>query len=69
MWIPSTFPSFSGGVENYALHIAEEDGQVDMDFQALNPREMVDRFGFSILALIPRLNANQESSKDVVVTL
>ena len=50
------------------LHIAEEDGQVDWDFQALRNRDFLDKFGFNILALVEKKKA-QESSQDIVVTL
>lgn len=55
-------------MENYALHIAEEDGQVDWDFQALNNRDVIEKFGFNILALVEKKNV-PEVSKDIVVTL
>lgn len=55
-------------MENYALHIAEEDGQVDWDFQALNNRDVIEKFGFNILALVEKKNV-PEASKDIVVTL
>ncbi|XP_047494365.1 target of rapamycin complex 2 subunit MAPKAP1-like [Penaeus chinensis] len=61
-------PPLRGSVENYALHIAEEDGQVDWDFQALNNRDVIEKFGFNILALVEKKNV-PEASKDIVVTL
>ncbi|KAG0729358.1 Target of rapamycin complex 2 subunit MAPKAP1 [Chionoecetes opilio] len=57
-----------GGVDHYALHIAEEDGQVDWDFQALRPRDVVEKFGFNVLALVER-KTDREASQDIVVML
>lgn len=57
-----------GGVEHYALHIAEEDGQVDWDFQALRPRDVIEKFGFNVLALVEKKSA-REGAQEVVVTL
>ncbi|KAG0712304.1 Target of rapamycin complex 2 subunit MAPKAP1 [Chionoecetes opilio] len=61
-------PPLRGGVDHYALHIAEEDGQVDWDFQALRPRDVVEKFGFNVLALVER-KTDREASQDIVVTL
>ncbi|XP_063865482.1 target of rapamycin complex 2 subunit MAPKAP1-like isoform X1 [Scylla paramamosain] len=61
-------PPLRGGVEHYALHIAEEDGQVDWDFQALRPRDIIEKFGFNVLALVEKKTV-REASQDVVVTL
>lgn len=41
-------------VNYYALHIAEDDGEVDWDFPALDINEPISRFGFSKLALVER---------------
>ncbi|KAJ8300924.1 hypothetical protein KUTeg_022443 [Tegillarca granosa] len=41
-------------IEMYALHIAEDDGEVDMDFPSLDSREPVTKFGFSKLALVEK---------------
>lgn len=46
--------SFSENIEMYALHIAEDDGEVDMDFPSLDSREPVTKFGFSKLALVEK---------------
>ncbi|XP_066988872.1 target of rapamycin complex 2 subunit MAPKAP1 isoform X2 [Macrobrachium rosenbergii] len=61
-------PPLTGGVENHVLHIAEEDGQVDWDFQALRNRDLLDKFGFNVLALVEKKKSH-ESSQDIVVTL
>ncbi|XP_072016011.1 target of rapamycin complex 2 subunit MAPKAP1-like isoform X2 [Amphiura filiformis] len=44
-------PQLSENVENYALMIAEEDGEVDTDFPALDSKEAISKFGFNTLAL------------------
>ncbi|KAK4320781.1 hypothetical protein Pmani_008376 [Petrolisthes manimaculis] len=61
-------PPLRGGVDHYALHIAEEDGQVDWDFQALRGRDMFEKFGFTVLALVEKKNV-RGPPLDVVVTL
>ena len=58
-------------VEAYALHIAEDDGEVDTDFPALDPKETFSKFGFNQLALVekevqPQAGAPKSS---VVVTM
>ncbi|KAE8742580.1 hypothetical protein FOCC_FOCC011874 [Frankliniella occidentalis] len=61
---------FKSGVESYALHIAEDDGEIDWDFPCLDPRETVGKFGFKFLALVESkgsLSSHlQEEFKDVV---
>lgn len=42
---------FKEGAENYSIHIAEDDGEIDCDFPCLDPRETVGKFGFKFLAL------------------
>lgn len=41
-------------VKNYGLYITEEDGEVDMDFPALDLREPCSKFCFAHLALVER---------------
>lgn len=41
-----------GKAENYAIHIAEDDGEIDWDFPCLDHRETVGKFGFKFLALV-----------------
>jgi hypothetical protein len=41
-------------VSQFALYIAEDDGEVDWDFPCLDPKETVAKFGFSYLALVHR---------------
>lgn len=55
-------------MEHYALHIAEEDGQVDWDFQALPSRDQFEKFGFNVLALVEKKNV-RGPPQDIVVTL
>lgn len=47
-------PLLPENVERYCLHIAEDDGEVDMDFPSLDPKEPVSKFGFSKLALVEK---------------
>lgn len=47
-------PKLNENIEMYALHIAEDDGEVDMDFPSLDSREPVTKFGFSKLALVEK---------------
>lgn len=42
-------------VRNYGLYITEEDGEIDMDFPPLEPREPCSKFCFSHLALVERV--------------
>ena len=56
------------GVERYSLHIAEEDGQVDWDFQVLPPNDTINKFGFKILALVEKKDF-VESNEGFVVTV
>ncbi|XP_067661871.1 target of rapamycin complex 2 subunit MAPKAP1-like [Haliotis asinina] len=53
----------------YWLHIAEDDGEVDMDFPSLDKREPVSKFGFSKLALVERAPAHPTPKKSLVVTI
>ncbi|XP_048245100.1 target of rapamycin complex 2 subunit MAPKAP1-like isoform X2 [Haliotis rufescens] len=53
----------------YWLHIAEDDGEVDMDFPSLDKREPVSKFGFSKLALVERAPAHPTPKKSLVVTV
>merc|ERR1739842_60455 len=62
-------PPLVGEVDQYALHIAEEDGQVDSDFHALPQKDCIDKYGFQILALMQKRNVSTQSSKDIVITL
>jgi len=62
-------PPLMGEVDHYALHIAEEDGQVDSDFHALPQKDCIDKYGFHILALMQKRIIPTQSSKDLVVTL
>lgn len=41
-------------IDNYCLMIAEEDGEVDDDFPALDNKEAISKFGFSTLALVEK---------------
>jgi len=47
-------PRAQPDVKSYRLFIAEEDGEVDMDFPALDEKEQITKFGFQYLALVER---------------
>ena len=58
--------TFSDAVDYYALHIAEDDGEVDLDFPALDNREPISKFGFAKLALVEREIPRRHMSATVV---
>lgn len=63
-------PKLSENNELYSLHIAEDDGEVDMDFPSLDPREPVSKFGFAKLALVEKSFPSHTVSKaSLVVTV
>lgn len=53
-------PRYQNDVKSYSLHIAEEDGEVDMDFQSLEEKELMSKFGFSHLALVEKHKATKQ---------
>ncbi|KAF4529322.1 hypothetical protein B566_EDAN011416 [Ephemera danica] len=55
-------------LNQFALYIAEDDGEVDWDFPCLDPQESVAKFGFSYLALVHRA-AGQVASHFGVPTM
>ncbi|XP_033119134.1 target of rapamycin complex 2 subunit MAPKAP1-like isoform X2 [Anneissia japonica] len=62
----------SENVESYCLMIAEEDGEVDTDFPALDNRELIARFGFPTLALVelnPKSVKPSQKTDQVVVNI
>lgn len=63
-------PMLHDNIERYCLHIAEDDGEVDMDFPSLDPKEPVSKFGFSKLALVEKDLPTAKSPKSsFVVTI
>ena len=58
----------SDAVDYYALHIAEDDGEVDLDFPALDSREPIAKFDFARLALVERIIPRRHMSS-IVVTM
>ncbi|EDV29742.1 uncharacterized protein TRIADDRAFT_52453 [Trichoplax adhaerens] len=60
-------PLKSNSAHGYALHIAEDDGEVDMDFPALDPKESIFRFGFTSLALVEKETPEEQKKKNIVV--
>jgi hypothetical protein len=50
--------------------MAEDDGDVDMDFPALDPKEPMSKFGFAKLALVPKPQlVRRESQKKPVIDI
>lgn len=58
----------SEATDLYALHIAEDDGEVDLDFPALDSREPIAKFDFARLALVERIIPRRHMSS-IVVTM
>ncbi|BES92991.1 Stress-activated map kinase-interacting protein [Nesidiocoris tenuis] len=56
-------------VDAYRLFIAEDDGDVDWDFPCLDSREVINKFGFSHLAVVDRESASHvpEESYPLVI--
>eukprot|EP00112_Aurelia_sp_Birch-Aquarium-sp1_P000198 Seg1017.1 transcript_id=Seg1017.1/GoldUCD/mRNA.D3Y31 product="Target of rapamycin complex 2 subunit MAPKAP1" protein_id=Seg1017.1/GoldUCD/D3Y31 len=68
-------PRVQQQVKRYSLYIAEEDGEVDMDFPALDEKEQITKFGFQYLALVekhapakPKPSPTKQTG-DIVVTV
>ena len=59
----------SENLEAYCLHIAEDDGEVDMDFPALDTREPFVKFGFAKLALVEKDLPPPSPKSSIVVTV
>lgn len=53
----------------YVLQIAEDDGDVDMDFPALDNHEPISKFGFSKLALVEKASSSLVSDQSILVTV
>ncbi|XP_072176722.1 target of rapamycin complex 2 subunit MAPKAP1-like [Diadema setosum] len=66
-------PELRENVENYCLMIAEEDGEVDMDFPALDSKEAISKFGFNTLALVekdvPQDEGKGGAGDSIIVTI
>lgn len=48
------FPVSRDNIDHYCLMIAEEDGEVDEDFPALDNKEAISKFGFNTLSLVEK---------------
>uniref|UniRef100_A0A146KUD3 Target of rapamycin complex 2 subunit MAPKAP1 n=1 Tax=Lygus hesperus TaxID=30085 RepID=A0A146KUD3_LYGHE len=61
--------SLKDSVSNYSLYIAEDDGDVDWDFPCLDSREIINKFGFSYLAIVDRDSVShyQDESYPLVI--
>lgn len=47
-------PRAQQDVKFYSLYIAEEDGEVDMDFPTLDEKDLITKFGFQYLAVVEK---------------
>ncbi|XP_074600396.1 SAPK-interacting protein 1 [Brevipalpus obovatus] len=45
-------PKLDSNISKYCLRIAEDNGEIDTDFPALNPNDVVEKYEFPILALV-----------------
>lgn len=67
-------PPLKNDVKSYCLQIAEDDGEVDTDFPALDNKEQITRFCFTCLALVqndtsPVKPVQPKPSSGVIVTV
>ncbi|XP_065348191.1 target of rapamycin complex 2 subunit MAPKAP1 [Cloeon dipterum] len=53
----------------YALHIAEDDGEVDWDFPCLDEKEVVSKFGFNYLALVQKTEVHKSRAQTMSMPL
>ena len=60
---------FRRHIEAFSLHIAEDDGEVDMDFPALDNKEPISKFGFYKLALVQKLLSETPPKFGVMVNM
>ena len=63
------FCFYRSSADYYSLQIAEDDGEVDMDFPALDTREPISKFGFTRLALVERHTRSLSCPGTAVVTM
>lgn len=62
-------PKLKENVEYYSLHIAEDDGEVDLDFPHLDPKELISKFGFTVLALVEKNASEYPLDEQTLVTV
>jgi len=65
-------PRVQNDVKSYSLHISEEDGELDLDFPALDDKELMWKFGFSQVAVVEKHKATKQpvvSKTSVEVTI
>jgi len=51
-------PALIPPLDNYSLYMCEEDGAVDIDFPALDPSDLLSKYGFQTLALGERSSSD-----------
>lgn len=67
-------PELKNDVKSFCLQIAEDDGEVDLDFPALDNNEAITKFGFNCLALVqkdasPAKPTTSKPSSEIIVTV
>ncbi|KAJ7365121.1 Target of rapamycin complex 2 subunit mapkap1 [Desmophyllum pertusum] len=67
-------PQLKNDVKSFCLQIAEDDGEVDTDFPALDNKEAITKFGFTCLALVqkdasPAKPTPPKPSSGIIVTV
>jgi len=60
-------PELKDNIDNYSLCIAEETGEVDLDFPSLDPKEAISKFGFTDLALVEKNVSDNPNDDQIVV--
>lgn len=65
-------PPLRDNIDHYCLMIAEEDGEVDEDFPALDNKEAISKFGFQTLSLVEKepvipIQENSSSGKEETI--
>jgi len=56
-------------LNEYSIHIAEDDGEVDWDFPCLDDNEAVAKFGFNYLALVQKTESSKSRAPTVSMPL
>uniref|UniRef100_T1J7R6 Target of rapamycin complex 2 subunit MAPKAP1 n=1 Tax=Strigamia maritima TaxID=126957 RepID=T1J7R6_STRMM len=62
-------PELKDNADYYSLCIAEENGEVDLDFPNLDPKEAISKFGFTDLALVEKDLSEKPPSDQIIVTV
>ncbi|EDO48758.1 predicted protein, partial [Nematostella vectensis] len=57
-------PPLKDNLNHYCLMIAEDDGEVDTDFPALDRKEIITKFGFTSLALVEAISSKKITTEN-----